>query len=164
MKYHEFDHPYVEGIMHMYKEMDWSFFIVNILYLFVLITIVVYVWSRRKTMNKRRIFISLFTFLAVTVFFIGVMTMTGGLKKGYYEGEITVTDVAKISQTDEKGILFDEPSTPESLKALVISKDDLEKSKVKKGDTIKVKTDASYAPHEGMSFIVVESKDIKHTK
>ena len=167
LKYNEFDHPIIRGILELYRgSTAWSMIGITVVYIGLIIAVLCYIYIRRHQMTRRRWIYAIGSFIVMTVLFLSSIIIPGHLKSGYYAGDVDVQKVVPITDTGGRqyGIIPRYPIQPKQIKGLVLDKKIVKDKKIKDGDTLRIKTNARYVPKKTMTYVMIESSDIKDVK
>lgn len=163
MHYHEYKHPYLKGIAELYTRPEWSTWLLTICLILLLITTIIRVVKVKDDIdNKWRLSLYFIPFLFFITVLALALTSQDLLKKGYYEGEVTVSEITTIKDTDMIGLHFNDASTPKTIKTLLVkNKAFVKKNNIEKGDKIKIKTDITYPPPSNINYLLIKQSDIQ---
>lgn len=167
MKYIEFDHPIIRGLLELYRGSGaWSMIGLTVVYIGIFLSIIAYIMTRRHHMTKRRWLYVIGSFVLMSALFLSSIMIPGHLKSGYYAGDVEVKQVVPITQTQNKqyGIIPKTPMKPRQIQGLITDKRIIKDKKIKKGDTLHIQTKPCYRPKSTTSYIVIKASDIKKVK
>lgn len=167
LKYIEFDHPIIRGILELYRgSTAWSMIGMTVIYIGLVIAVIGYVYVRRQKMTRRRWIYAIGSFVVMTVLFLSSIIIPGHLKSGYYAGDVDVQKVVPITDTGGRqyGIIPKDTLYPRQIKGIVVDKKLINDKKIQSGDTLHIKTNARYVPKKTTTYVRIESSDIKDVK
>ena len=167
LKFIENTHPYLDGILQLYKDRNVVFIIINIFFLFALGMLIYGVISFiRYKYKKRYLVLVIVSFITMVTFCLGVV-FSGALKEGHYEGTIKVKQTSRVvdtishKKTKDVALVIDPPKNYPYLKAIVMPKKDVDNLEIKAGSKVTVHSRMTYKPIKETAYVYLEKDDIK---